>query len=70
MMDGESDLVFGKQVRKRWKLIKCQNLICLLFQKNDDLNATVIEVMTDVEVLLEGSYVIDVFAVNSASRSQ
>ena len=34
----------------------------------DDLNATVIEVMTDVEVLLDGSSVIDVFAVNSARR--
>ena len=33
MMDGESDLVLWKQVRKRWRLIKCQNLSCLLFQK-------------------------------------
>ena len=30
--------------------------------EDDDLNATVIEVMTDVEVLLDGSSVIDVFA--------
>ena len=28
--------------------------------EDDDLNATVIEVMTDVEVLLDGSSVIDV----------
>ena len=32
--------------------------------EGDDLNATVIEVMTDVEMLLDGSSVIDVFAVN------
>ena len=70
MMDGESDLVFWKQVRKRWRLIKCQNLSCLLFQKVDDLNATVIEVMTDVEVLVDGSSVVDVFAVNSAQRKR
>ena len=30
--------------------------------EGDDLNATVIEVMTDVEVLLDGSSVIDVVA--------
>ena len=36
--------------------------------EDDDLNATVIEVMTDIEVLLDGSSVIDVFAVNSARR--
>ena len=34
--------------------------------EDDDLNATVIEVMTDVEVLLDGSSVVDVFAVSSA----
>ena len=34
--------------------------------EDDDLNATVIEVITDVEVLLDGSSVIDVFAVSSA----
>ena len=34
--------------------------------EDDDLNATVIEVMTDAEVLLDGSSVIDVFVVNSA----
>ena len=33
--------------------------------EDDDLNATVIEVMTDVEVLLDGSSVVDVFAVSS-----
>ena len=38
--------------------------------EDDDLNATVIEVMTDVEVLLDGRSVIDVFAVNSARRKR
>ena len=38
--------------------------------EDDDLNATVIEVMTDIEVLLNGSSVIDVFAVNSARRKR
>ena len=38
--------------------------------EDDDLNATVIEVMTDVEVLLDGSSVIDVAAVNSARRKR
>ena len=38
--------------------------------EDDDLNATVIEVMTDVEVLLDGSSVIDVFVVNSARRKR
>ena len=68
-MDGESDLVLWKQVRKKWRLIKCQNLSCLV-PEDDDLNATVIEVMTDAEVLLDGSSVIDVFAVNSARRKR
>ena len=39
-------------------------------REDDDLNATVIEVMTDVEVLLGGCSVIDVFAVNSARRKR
>ena len=38
--------------------------------EDDDLNATVIEVMTDIEVLLDGSSVIDVFAVNSGRRKR
>ena len=38
--------------------------------EDDDLDATVIDVMTDVEVLLGGSSVIDVFAVNSARRKR
>ena len=38
--------------------------------EDDDLNATVIEVMTDIEVLLDGSSVMDVFAVNSARRKR
>ena len=33
MMDGESDFVLWKQVHRKWRLIKCQNLSCLLFQK-------------------------------------
>ena len=38
--------------------------------EDDDLNATVIEVMTDIEVLLDGSSVVDVFAVSSARRKR
>ena len=38
--------------------------------EDDDLNAIVIEVMTDVELLLDGSSVIDVFAVNSTRRKR
>ena len=34
------------------------------------MNATVIEVMTDVEVLLDGNSVIDVFAVSSSRRKR
>ena len=41
-----------------------------LLPKDYDLNATVIDVMTDVEVLLDGRSVIDVFAVNSARRKR
>ena len=38
--------------------------------EDDDLNATVIEVMTDIEVLLDDSLVVDVFAVNSVWRKR
>ena len=38
--------------------------------EDDDLNATVIEVITDVDVLLDGSSVVDVFAVSSARRKR
>ena len=38
--------------------------------EDDDLNATVIEVMIDIEVLLDGSSVVDVFVVNSAQRKR
>ena len=38
--------------------------------EDDDLNATVIEVLTDIEVLLDGSSVVDVFAVSSARRQR
>ena len=69
MMDGESDLVLWKQVRKRWRLILPESEL-LPVPEDDDLNATVIEMMTDVEVLLDGSSVIDVFAVNSARRKR
>ena len=41
-----------------------------LVPEDDDLNATVIEVITDIEVLLDVSSVIDVFAVNSARRKR
>ena len=37
--------------------------------EDDDLDATVIEVMTDIEVLLDGSSVIDVVAVNSRDEN-
>ena len=40
------------------------------FPEDDDLNATVIGVMTDVEVLLDGSSVIDLFVVTSAPRKR
>ena len=42
----------------------------LLVFEDDDLNETVIEVMTDIDVLLDGSSVMDVFAVNSARRKR
>ena len=38
--------------------------------EDDDLHARVIEVMTDIEVLLYGSSVADVFAVSSARRKR
>ena len=38
--------------------------------EDDDLHARVIEVMTDIEVLLDGSSVVDVFAVSSARRKR
>ena len=38
--------------------------------ENDDLNATVIELMTDVEVLLDGSSVIDVITVIVVSSAR
>ena len=38
--------------------------------EDDDLHAKVIEVMTDIEVLLDGSSVVDVFAVSSARRKR
>ena len=44
--------------------------ICHPVPEDDDLNATVIVLMTDIEMLLDGSSVIDVFAVNSARRKR
>ena len=41
-----------------------------LVPEDDDLNVTVIEVMTDIEVLLDGNSVIDVFAVSSVRRKR
>ena len=38
--------------------------------EDDDLNAKVIEVMTDIEVLLDLRSVTDVFAVNAARRKR
>ena len=38
--------------------------------EDGDLQATVIEVMTDIKVLLDGSSVVDVFAVNTARRKR
>ena len=59
MMDGESDLVLWKQVRKRWRLMQESELPPV--PEDDHLNATVIDVMTEVE---DDSSVIDAFAVN------
>ena len=69
-MDGESDLVLWHQVRRRWRPTKSQSLIFPFVREDDDLNATVIEVMTDIELLLHGSSVVDVFAVSSARRKR
>ena len=38
--------------------------------EDDDLHCRVTEVMTDIEVLLDGSSVVDVFAVGSARRKR
>ena len=42
----------------------------LLLPEDDDLHARVIEVITDIEVLLDGSSVVDVFVVSSARRKR
>ena len=65
MMDEESDLVLWKQSELS-PVPEDDPPV----PEDDDLNATVIEVMTDIEVLLDGSSVIDVFAVNSARRKR
>ena len=59
MMDGESDLVLcetGSQNMETDQVPESE----VPPVPEDDLNATVIEVMTDVEVVLDGSSVIDV----------
>ena len=38
--------------------------------EDDDLHARVLEVMTDIEVLLDGSSVVNVFAASSARRKR
>ena len=68
MMDGESDLVEKGPQNMETDQVPESEL--RLVPEDDDLNATVIQVMTDVEVLLHGSSVIDVFAVNSARRKR
>ena len=67
MMDGESDLVLWQQ-----KMETDQGPLADLpsVPEDDDLHARVIEVMTDIEVLLDGSLVVDVFAVSSARRKR
>ena len=65
MMDGESDLVLWKTGSQKMETDQVPESELPPVPEDDDLNATVIEVMTDVEVLLDGSSVIDVFAVNS-----
>ena len=69
-MDGDSDLVLWQRVRRRWRPIKVHLLICLLVPEDGDLHARVIVVMTDIEVLLDGSSVVDVFALSSARRKR
>ena len=66
MMDGESDLVLWKQGSQKMETDQVPESELPPVPEDDDLNATVIEVMTDVEVQLDGSSVIDVFAVNTA----
>ena len=70
-MDGESDLVLWKQTGpQKVGTGGVPESELSPVPEDDDLNTTVIEVMTDVEVLLDGSSVIDVFAVNSARRKR
>ena len=41
----------------------------LLVPEDDDVHARVIEVRTDIEVMLDGSSVVDAFGVSSARRN-
>ena len=64
LVDGENDFVSlqeipQKQIRKRWRRIKSHNPLLNLMSS-----------LTDIEVLLDGRSVIDVFAVNSARRKR
>ena len=70
MMEGENDLVLLHQVRKKMETDQVPESDLHPVPEDDDLNATLIEVMTDVEVLLDGSSVVDVFAVSSARRKR
>ena len=69
--DGRGNyLVLWHQVRKRWKTDQVPESDLHPVPEDDDLNAAVIEVMTDVEVLFDRSSVVDVFAVNCARRKR
>ena len=70
MTDGESDLVLWETDSQKMETDQVPESELPPVPEDDDLNATVIEVMTDVEVLLDGSSVIDVFAVKSARRKR
>ena len=70
MMDGESDLVLWASCSQKMETDQVPESELPPVPEDDDLNATVIEVMTDVEVLLDGSSEVDVFAVNSARRKR
>ena len=59
MMDWESDLVFVESGSQKMETDQVPESELPLVPEDDDLNATVIEVMTDVKVLLDGSSVIE-----------
>ena len=55
MMDGESDLVFVESGSQKMETDQVPESDLPPAPEDDDLNATVIDMMTDVEVLLDGS---------------